>query len=204
MSGPAARSLDGIAYHCYFGDPGSMSTFHAAYPHEDVIEDECSTGISVLSPIQVLIRSVSNWASTVLMWNLALDPSGGPKIGSGCFNCIGVVTVDPKTGKVKPTGNFYELGQASEFVHRGARRIGTSIAPAPPDCANDPVCGVEAAAFRNPDGSFALVIANSGPATTIAVRRPDGSGFTYSLPQQQPPNGTDNSRDEGVATFIWR
>lgn len=204
MSGATADSLDGIAYHCYFGAPESMSSFHADFPAKDIIEDECSTGISVLSPIQVVLRSVQNWASAVQMWNLALDPSGGPKIGSGCFNCIGVVTVDPDSGKVRPTGNYFELGQASRFVRPGARRIGIDASPALPACANDPVCGVEAAAFRNPNGSIALVVANSGPATKIAVRRPNGSGFTYSLPQQEPPAGTDNSRDEGVATFLWR
>ena len=35
-----------------------------------------------------------NWAKTVVNWNLALDPAGGPHNG-GCDTCTGVVTVGP-------------------------------------------------------------------------------------------------------------
>jgi glucosylceramidase len=203
-SGPAAKDLDGIAYHCYFGAPESMSTLHALHPQYELIEDECSTGISELSPIQVLLRSVNNWASTVQMWNVALDPSGGPKMGSGCLSCIGVTTIDPAKGTVSYTGNYWELGQASRFVQRGARRIAAQVSPDPGSCGNSPVCGVEASAFANPDGSIAVVATNSGtqPAT-FQVRRPDGRAFSYSLPGQQPPDGTDNSADAAVVTFVW-
>ena len=33
-----------------------------------------------------------NWAKTVVNWNLALDPSGGPHEG-GCDTCTGVVSL---------------------------------------------------------------------------------------------------------------
>ncbi|MFL5884322.1 MAG: glycoside hydrolase family 30 protein, partial [Thermoleophilaceae bacterium] len=204
MAGASAENLDGIAYHCYFGAPESMSAVHSLYPKADLIEDECSTGISVLSPIQVLLRSVNNWASTVLMWNVSLDPSGGPKMGSGCFNCIGVTTIDPTADRVAYTGNSYELGHVGKFVQRGARRVGATVSPDPGTCGNSPVCGLEASAFENPDGSTVLVVTNSGPETAFEVRRPDGQGFSYSLPAQQPPpDGTDNSADAAVVTFVW-
>jgi glucosylceramidase len=198
-------AFDGIAYHCYFGAPESMSALHALFPEKDVIEDECSTGIAVLSPIQVLLRSVRNWASTVLMWNVALDPSGGPKMGSGCFSCVGLLTVDPGKGTVSYGGGFYQLGQASSFVRRGARVIASSDAQQPPACGNAPVCGLEYAAFRNRDRSVVVVASNSGTQpVTFAVRRPDGRALTYTLPGQQPPDGTDNTRDASVVTFRWR
>lgn len=200
----AAGDIDGLAFHCYFGQPESMSTAHSLYPGKEIIEDECSTGISKLSPIQVLVRSVNNWASTVQMWNFALDPAGGPKIGSGCLSCIGVTRVDPATGEVAYTGNYFQLAHASRFVKRGAVRIGAATAPPQPSCQDFVVCGLEVAAFRNPDGSTVVVATNSGPATSFALRQPDGSSLTYSLPAQQPPrNGTDNSEDAAIATFVW-
>jgi glucosylceramidase len=203
VSSVGSGNLAGIAYHCYFGAPEAMGAIHDLYPRLDAIEDECSTGISVLSPIQVLIRSVDNWASAVLMWNVALDPSGGPKLGSGCLNCIGVTTIDPGTNAVAYTGDYYELGQASKFVQRGATRIGASVTPES-GRANSPVAGLEAAAFRNPDGKIVVVATDSGPALTFDVRRADGSHLTYELPGQQPPrNGTDNSQDAAVVTFVW-
>lgn len=203
LGGPAKSAVDGIAYHCYFGAADSMSTIHGLYPNKDVIEDECSTGISVQSPIQVLLRSVNNWAGTVLMWNSALDPSGGPKIGSGCFTCIGVTTIDPGADTVAYTGNYWQLGQASRFVRRGARRIGADASPNLPTCGNNPVCGLELAAFRNRDGSKVVVATSSGPDLTFAIRRADGKQVSYALPQQQSPNGTDNSVDAGVVTLVW-
>ena len=202
---PGGRGLDGIAYHCYFGAPESMAALHRLYPRMEAIEDECSTGISVLSPIQVLVRSINNWATTVLMWNAALDPAGGPKMGSGCFNCIGVTTIDPARGRVAYTGDYYELGQASRFVRPGARRIAATVTPDAPVHGNSPVAGLEATAFRNPDGTVVVVATSSGPSMTLTVRRPDGKGIAYSLPEQQPPpDGTDNSQDAGVVTFIWK
>ncbi len=196
--------VGGIAFHCYFGAPDSMSAIHAAYPSEDLIEDECSTGISVLSPIQVLVRSIANDATAVLMWNLVLDPAGGPKVGSGCLNCIGLATADVAHDSVSYTGDFFQVGQASSFLTRGARVISSSTAAGAPSCANSPVCGLESAAFHDPDGRDVLIVTNSGPAQqSFLVRRPDGLGFEYSLPGQVAPNGADNSRDASVVTFVW-
>ena len=201
----AARGgLAGIAYHCYFGAPESMSLFHTLFPAAEVIEDECSTGISVLSPIQNLLRSVENWASVALMWNVALDPSGGPKIGSGCLTCTGLITIDPAGGKVSYNGGYWQFAQAGDFVARGARRIAVAAWPPQPPCASLPVCGLEDAAFRDPDGDTVLIATNSGAQpVTFAVRQGDGQSFSYTLPGQNGPNGTDNTRDAAVVTFLW-
>jgi glucosylceramidase len=199
-----SSELAGIAYHCYFGAPESMDAIHAAFPRTDLIEDECSTGISVLSPIQVLLRSVDHWASLALMWNVALDPSGGPKIGSGCLNCIGMATVDPANGSVSYNGPFWQFAQAAAFLPPGARRIAATASPPQPECASSPVCGLEYAAFRNRGGEEVVVVTNSGAqSVTFAIRRPNGQSFSYTLPGQTGPDGTDDSRDASVVTFVW-
>ncbi len=204
LMGLAGGDLAGIAYHCYFGEPESMSAFHALFGAAGVIEDECSTGISVLSPIQALLRSVNNWASVALMWNVALDPAGGPKIGSGCVNCVGLTTIDPASGSVSYNGGFWQFAQAGAFVARGARRIGTSASPPQSACGSSPVCGLEYSAFRNPDGDTVLIATNSGvQPVTFTVRRPNGEAFSYTLNGQNAPNGTDDSRDAAVVTFVW-
>jgi glucosylceramidase len=106
---------------------------------------------------------------------------------------------------VTPTGNYWELGQASKFVQPGARRIQATVQPDPGECGSSPVCGLEASAFRNPDGSTVVVATNSGQDASFSVRRPDGQSFSWSLPAQQPPPGsTDNSADAAVVTFVWR
>jgi glucosylceramidase len=54
------------------------------------------------------LRAMRNWAKTVITWNLALDSAGGPH------------TVDPATGAVTRTADYYVLGHASRFVQPGA------------------------------------------------------------------------------------
>ncbi|HZE07050.1 MAG TPA: hypothetical protein VE127_17610, partial [Solirubrobacteraceae bacterium] len=122
---PGARSLAGLAWHCYYGSPAVMSRFHRLAPRLEQIVDECSPGISPTPISEIVISSLRNWASTVMLWNLALDPTGGPAElpNHGCKGCRGLATIDPATGRVSLNLSYYELGQASAFVAPGARRI---------------------------------------------------------------------------------
>jgi len=36
-----------------------------------------------------MINVLRNWGKTVVMWNMALDPTGGPTVQHGCGNCRG-------------------------------------------------------------------------------------------------------------------
>src|SRR5512133_686990 len=120
LSDPAAsRYLAGTAFHCYSGDPDSQTTLHDLFPTKDIYFTECS-GIVSGNPATTFpdslhwhtrfltVGAVRNWAKTVITWNLALDPAGGPHNG-GCDTCIGVVTVDPATGQATPTADYYVL-----------------------------------------------------------------------------------------------
>ena len=85
-----------------------------------------------------------NWAKTVITWNLALDPAGGPHNG-GCDTCFGVVTIDPATGHATPTADYYVLGHVTRFIRPGAVRVDSTVAG-----------NAWNVAFRNPDGSVVL------------------------------------------------
>ena len=94
-----------------------------------------------------------NWASTIVNWNLALDPSGGPHNG-GCDTCTGVVTVGPGQ-TVTRNAEYYTLGHLARFVRPGAHRIAsTSFGTTGWNGA------VMDTAFRNPDGTIVLVAHN--------------------------------------------
>ena len=125
-----------------------------------------------------------NWAKTVVNWNLALDPSGGPHNG-GCDTCTGVVTVGPTTPSPR-NAEYYTLGHLARFVQPGAVRIAST---------SFGTTGwngqIMDAAFRNPDGSTALVVHNENddPRTfAVAAGRPS---FEYTLP------------GGALATFMW-
>jgi glucosylceramidase len=165
----ALASLSGVAWHCYHGTPDAMAAMQASHAALDQIVDECSPGIAPFPVAEVVISSLRDWASSVALWNLALDQGGGPvqPPNFGCPNCTGLLRIDSRTGQVTPSLAFYQLGQVSAFVAPGAQRIdsghfvtyqnpqGSLISP-----------GLDDVAFRNPDGSIVLLTYN-GTATAI-------------------------------------
>jgi glucosylceramidase len=196
LSGPAASSLAGLAWHCYFGSPAYMTSYHQTYPGADQLVDECSPEIRPLFTAEFLISSLRNWASSVALWNLALDPAGGPvqPPNSGCLRCGGVITVDERTHTVRFDKKFFQLGQVSKFVHPGAFRIDSpnfvSYALTPRDFPTVSP-GLDDVAFLNPDGSKVLVAYNNHPFAVPLAVETRGRYFGYRLPGW------------AMATFVW-
>ncbi|NMO97583.1 beta-1,6-glucanase [Paenibacillus lemnae] len=181
--------VDGTAFHCYEGDPSAMSEVHEAFPDKSVYFTECSGGEwsegfgDNLSwqMSNLIIGAPRNWAKNVLMWNMALNPQGGPSSG-GCSDCRGVVTIDPQSGEVTRNVEYYVLGHYSRFVRPGAVRV----------LSTQQEGRIESVAFRNKDGSFVLIAANTGSEDThFKVESPDGQ-FTYQLPSRS------------AVTFTWK
>jgi glucosylceramidase len=196
-SGLAARALAGIAWHCYFGSPSVMSRLHRVAPALDQIVSECSPPISPLSTAELLISSLRNWASAVAVWNLALDPQGGPvqAPNSGCAGCTGVVTISEQTHTVALSLTYYRLGQVSAFVKPGARRIGSAnFVTYYLTRANTSVVspGLDDVAFLNPDGSKVLIAYDNSAARMRFGVEWRGRSFTYTIAPQ------------AMTTFIWR
>jgi glucosylceramidase len=194
-SGRAAGALAGISWHCYFGNPGAMSAVHRRAPRLEQIVDECSPEVRKFSTAELTIASLRNWASAVAVWNLALDASGGPvqTPNVGCSGCTGVATV--RGHDFRLSLKYFQLGQVSRFVHRGAYRIGSGhFVSYGTDRGNTMVVssGLDDVAFVNPDGTKVLVAYdNSAKPITFAVQS-DGRFFTYAI----PPGAT--------TTFMWR
>src|SRR5216684_477983 len=174
LGDPATNSdIAGISWHCYAGSSTVMSTIHALYPTKDVYETECATGASVtpISTGDLLTQSVQNWAKAVEIWNIALEANHGSHNG-GCPDCLGVVTVDPNTGNVTYSNDYYLIGHFSKFVVPGAYHIEA-----------DTLGNLTDVAFKNPDGSKVVVAYNDGFCSrTFKVRWNGSQFFTYTLP----------------------
>jgi glucosylceramidase len=196
LATPAARWISGVAFHCYYGDPSAMTAFHNQYPKLQIFMDECS-GSQSADPTNTFsdtlkwhsrnleIGSTRNWSSTVINWNLALDPTGGPHVG-GCGTCTGILTIGPGD-TVTPDAEYYALGQLSRFVQPGAVRIAsTSFGTTG---WNGEVMDV---AFRNPDGSTVLVAHNENDNAQAFAVQEGQQRFTYTLP------------GDSLATFVWK
>jgi glucosylceramidase len=178
LSDPAAYEfIDGIAWHGYVGDPSGMTRVHNAFPQKNAYWTE--GGPDVTAPdyqtdfakwARTFNDVLRNWSRSITAWNLALDEKGKPNIGP--FSCGGVITVDNATHKVTRSGQYWAFAHYSKHVRRGARVFATN-AVGQPDSPRPAGRGtadpVSHTAFRNPDGSFVLVLANRGPQTRVQL-----------------------------------
>ena len=134
---PAAGS-PGTAYHCYAGDQKRMTELHQRFPDKDIWFTECSGSHGPTDPpAQVFSDTLKwhtrnlalgvtrNWAKSMVTWNLALRPDGGPHNG-GCDTCTGVVTVQDD-GTVTRNAEYYTLGHLSRFVRAGCPAGGQHV-----------------------------------------------------------------------------
>ncbi|MGI8428838.1 MAG: glycoside hydrolase family 30 protein [Solirubrobacteraceae bacterium] len=183
---PARGALSGIAEHCYSGIPDVMSSLHAVDPGLDQIVSECAPELTPYSVPEVVIGSIRNWASAVALWNLALDPSGGPvqPPNGGCGSCQGLVTINPRAHTFRLSLAYYQLGQVGRFVQPGAWRIGSEHFVSyydRPSGQYGVTAGLDDTAFVNPDGSRVLVAYNNSSAPIRFALDWKGRSFTYTL-----------------------
>ncbi len=196
LASPAAKWVSGTAYHCYYGDPSAMTTLHNEFPTKDIYFTECSGSVSsdpsnTFSDTlkwharNLIIGATRDWAKSVVNWNVALDPTGGPHVG-GCSTCTPILTIGAD-GTVTRNAEYYTLGALSRFVQPGAVRIAsTSFGTTG---WNGQIMDV---AFRNPDGSTALVAHNENDNPQSFSVSENGQSFDYTLP------------GGALATFVWK
>ncbi len=197
LSGPAAKWIAGTAYHCYYGDPSDQTALHEAFPKKGIWFTECSgshgptdtpeqifRGTLTWHARTIAIGTTRNWAQSVVNWNIALREDGSPHLG-GCGTCTGLLTIGDD-GTVRTDAEYYTIGHLAKFVRPGAQRIAsTSFGTTG---WNGQIMDV---AFRNPDGSTALVVHNENDnPRSFAVAVGDRS-FEYTLP------------GGALATFTW-
>jgi glucosylceramidase len=196
LSSPARSALSGMAWHCY-GGMDAMKIIHGMAPELDQIMSECSPGIVPYPVSEIAIGAVRDWASAVGLWNLALDPAGGPvqPPNSGCWRCTGLVTISEQNHTAMLGIGYYQLGQISEFVRPGAIRIRSERFVSDfhtPSGGYGITAGLDDVAFLDPDGERVLVAYdNSAAPVRFAVQWRKRS-FAYTLAAR------------ATVTFTWR
>ena len=167
----APGAFDAAAFHCYRGEPAQMRG--VAVPP---VVDECSGTTSSWSEAfawqsrRLVEESIAAGSTGLLMWNLALDPSAGPRdlaSQQGCSSCRGLVTVSGE--EVEPGPEFYLLAHVSRAADPGARVLGTSASR-----------GLAAAGFADPDGTAGVVVHNgTGRERVVRVTVRGGGSTRY-------------------------
>jgi glucosylceramidase len=184
VASPAGSYLGGVAWHCYVNDPSFMTRFHARAPALDQTVDECTPSRRPVPVSELVISSLRNWVNSMSLWNVALDPRGGPvAVHGGCAGCFGLVTIDEQSQTVSYGLSYYQLGQVSKFVQRGAVRISSEnfVRYVYKKDANLASPGLDDVAFVNPDGSKVLIAYNNDAATIRFAVQTDQGYYSYRL-----------------------
>jgi glucosylceramidase len=171
--------VGGIAWHGYHGDPLVMENIQQRYPTIEQYITENSPGIAPWSPGQLITNTMRHWVKGIMLWNLALDRNGGPKIGNGCNHCTGLVTINQQTGSFSFTKDYYELAQVSKIVDPGSFRI-ASINPGK----------LDVVAFKTTRGRKVVVVYNDSPTSRFLKIRSRSQSFSYRVPN-------------GITSFKW-
>ncbi|MFJ8915412.1 ricin-type beta-trefoil lectin domain protein [Amycolatopsis sp. NPDC102389] len=179
-------NFGGMAWHGYGGDVAQQTAVHNQYPNVPAYSTEHSGGTWVshqqAEDMANIVDYTRNWSKSFVKWSLAVDQNMGPHNG-GCGTCTGLITVhngDSRHGQVDYTVEYYTMGHLTKFVKPGAYRISSNDNSA-----------VRNVAWKNPDGSKALIAYNtSGTSQNVRVNW-GGQSFTYTLPASTS------------ATFTW-
>lgn len=173
----------GTALHCYGGDQvAANEAIHRLAPDREVWLTECSGGEwqssradAFAATSRLLVDDVAHWSSATILWNLALDPDGGPHLG-GCDECRGVITIDrEEPGGYRREVELDALTVATRFAPKGSRALATSVSPdgsglaSSSDEEDEDDDAVRAAGTCSPDRIPAALIWNPGAKRTLAV-----------------------------------
>jgi glucosylceramidase len=163
------KAVDGIAWHGYVGEPSAMTRVHEAFPEKnaywteggpDITQPDYQTDFAKWA--EQFNGILNNWARSITAWNVALDEKGKPNVGP--FSCGGVITIDNGSHRITRSGQYWAFAHYSQHVKRGAQVFATNAL-------GDTGAGspVSHTGFRNPDGSYVVVVVNKGAERQVQL-----------------------------------
>jgi glucosylceramidase len=187
----AAQYVWGTGFHWYMGDHfDNVQRVHDAYPDKALLFTEgCQEAGPHLNDWGVgerygrsMINDLNRWTVGWVDWNLLLDEQGGPNhVGNYCSAPIIADTRSCDLSGVTFNPSFYYIGQISRYVRPGAERIISSPT----------MDALETTAFRNTDGTIAVIVMNRGD-----------EAIEYALKYEGRAAMTD-APDHSITTYLF-
>jgi glucosylceramidase len=142
------KKIKGVAFQ--WAGKDALPLIHESYPELTMVmsEQQCFNGANswndFMSAWDLLKFNMDNGVSIYDYWNLALFDG---EVSTWGWQQNSLISVDYETGTFKYNYEFYEMKHISHYVQPGAVYLGTSGSME------------EAMAFRNPDGSIVVLVA---------------------------------------------
>ncbi|PWN97112.1 glycoside hydrolase [Tilletiopsis washingtonensis] len=134
------ESFDGVAWHCYGGEPGNQEFFNDAYPGREVVMDECTRVTQFgAEPWENLRQNVKDLAilstqygsSAILVWNAILksDSDGftTPHLDRVCTNCLAPFLVYDNVTETQTLDSQNEESKPPSKKHKRAVPLGSRM-----------------------------------------------------------------------------
>ena len=156
----AAKYVWGVGFHWYVNDAyDNVKRVQEAYPNIHLLLTEACLypwNRAVMNEWHwgerygtSILRDLNNGTEGWTDWNILLDETGGPNHVQNF--CYAPVHADTKTGELLFMNSYHYIGHFSKFIRPGARRVTSSST----------IDTLETTAFRNADGSIAVVVLNT-------------------------------------------
>ncbi|MGN0972529.1 MAG: glycoside hydrolase family 30 beta sandwich domain-containing protein, partial [Aristaeellaceae bacterium] len=183
-----AGAVDGIACHWYSGDHfEGLDMIRARWPEMKLaLSESCIEFSKYASDVEFdnalrlaheLIGDLNHGMNAIYDWNMLLDAQGGPN-HVGNF-CDAPYLYDRETDTLTPRAVLSSLRHLAHFIRPGAVRIGVTRY----------TDQLDATAFRNPDGSLALVLLNKAEQELPVCLRVEEQLASFTLPPRSMTSG---------------
>ena len=150
--------------HNYGGSVTTLDGIRSKFPDKEIFFTEASIGTwnytfdgCLMNDFRdIFLGTLSRWGKGVTLWNMMLDSEGKPYRPGGCSTCFGAVTIsagDHSLKGITRNSHYYDVAHCSKVLLPGAVRLGKKGYT--PD-------NVTYEWFRNPDGSYAVLVLNQG------------------------------------------
>jgi glucosylceramidase len=175
----------GAAYHNYGGSNTELQDIHDQNPAKGLIFSEASIGTwndgrnlsaRLIDDMEELcLGTVNRYCTAVVVWNLMLDVNRGPNLDGGCTTCYGAVDISTDYKTITKNSHYYVIAHMSSVVKPSAVRIAT-------DKTSYTASGLTYAAFKNTDGTYAVVLCNNYSSARSVVVSDGTKHFSVMLP----------------------
>ena len=174
----AAKYIDGTGFHLYEGKPSAMTWLHEKFPDKHVYFTEGSV-FGMAGAVEI-VSYLRNWARCYNAWVTVIDHKAQPNPGP--HDCSPTcIILNSETLDLEYRFDYYMYGHFMKYISRGAERIDSTFSKNMPNVA-----------FRNPDGSIVLVVANPDRKTQKLSIGWKNLGLEAELAA------------ESIATLVWK